>query len=44
MAQWERMVDVWYETVNYDRKTGRPKKELLQSLGLGDIAKELWKK
>ena len=25
--QWERMLDVWYETVGYDRKTGKPKKE-----------------
>ena len=24
--QWERMLDVWYETVGYDRKTGKPKR------------------
>jgi aldehyde:ferredoxin oxidoreductase len=44
MAQWERMLDVWYETVGYDRKTGKPKKETLQALGLDWLAKELWRK
>jgi len=44
MAQWERMLDVWYETVGYDRKTGKPKKETLMKLGLGALAKELWGK
>ena len=44
MAQWERMLDVWYETVGYDRKTGKPRKETLQKLGLDWLAKELWKK
>jgi aldehyde:ferredoxin oxidoreductase len=44
MAQWERMLDVWYETVGYDRKTGKPKKETLHNLGLDWLAKELWKK
>ncbi|HTK90138.1 MAG TPA: aldehyde ferredoxin oxidoreductase C-terminal domain-containing protein [Verrucomicrobiae bacterium] len=43
MDQWERMVDVWYETVGYDRKTGKPKRETLQKLGLDWLAKELWR-
>jgi hypothetical protein len=43
MDQWERMLDVWYETVSYDRKTGKPRKELLNSLGLEHIAKAIWK-
>ena len=30
MAQWEHMLDVWYETVGYDRKTGKPKHETLR--------------
>ncbi len=44
MAQWDRMLDVWYETVGYDRKTGKPTRETLQKLGLEWLAKELWKK
>ena len=43
MAQWERMLDVWYETVGYDRATGRPKPETLKKLGLDALSKELWK-
>jgi aldehyde:ferredoxin oxidoreductase len=34
MKRWEHMVDVWYETVGYDRKTGKPKPETLKKLGL----------
>ena len=44
MDQWERMVDVWYETVGYDRKTGKPTRETLKKLGLDGIAKDLWRK
>jgi aldehyde:ferredoxin oxidoreductase len=44
MAQWERMVDVWYETVGYDRKTGKPRRETLRALGLHALARELWKR
>ena len=43
MKQWEHMLDVWYETVGYDRKTGKPKKETLQALGLDWLARELWR-
>jgi hypothetical protein len=35
---------VWYETVGYDRKTGKPKRETLKSLGLDRIARDLWGK
>jgi len=42
MDQWERMLDVWYETVGYDRKTGKPKKDTLRALGLDWLAKDLW--
>jgi aldehyde:ferredoxin oxidoreductase len=42
--QWEHMVDTWYETVGYDRKTGKPKPETLRALGLDWLAKELWAK
>ncbi len=41
-AQWPRMLDVWYETVGYDRKTGKPKPETLKQLGLDWLAKDLW--
>jgi aldehyde:ferredoxin oxidoreductase len=39
---WERMLDVWYEMVGYDRKTGRPKPETLRALGLDDLIPALW--
>ena len=42
--QWDRMLEVWYETVGYDRKTGKPKKELLRSLDLDWLAKDLYGK
>ena len=42
MDQWERMLDVWYETVGYDSKTGKPTRETLKKLGLDWLAKDLW--
>ena len=39
---WERMLDVWYEMVGYDRKTGRPKPETLRALGLDVLIPALW--
>ena len=39
---WDRMIEVWYETVGYDRKTGRPKPETLRELGLEFVVEELW--
>jgi aldehyde:ferredoxin oxidoreductase len=42
MAQWERMLEVWYETVGYDRRTGKPLPETLQHLGLAWLAQDLW--
>ena len=36
------MLDIWYETVGYDRKTGKPLPKTLKSLGLDWLAKELW--
>ncbi len=41
-AQWEKMLDVWYETVGYDRKTGRPLPETLKRLGLEHIIPDVW--
>ncbi len=40
--QWEKMVDVWYKDVGYDRKTGKPLPETLKALGLDWLSKELW--
>ncbi len=42
MDQWERMLDVWYETVGYDRRTGKPLPETLKRLGLDELARDLW--
>ncbi len=39
---WEHMLDVWYETVGYDRKTGRPRPETLRALGLDELVPALW--
>ncbi len=39
---WDRMLEIWYETVGYDRKTGRPKPETLRELGLEFVVEELW--
>ena len=44
MKQWEHMLDVWYDTVGYDRKTGKPKRETLRNLGLDWLARDLWGK
>jgi aldehyde:ferredoxin oxidoreductase len=41
-AQWEKMVDVWYKDVGYDRRTGKPLPETLKSLGLDWLTKEVW--
>ena len=35
-------LDVWYETVCYDRKTGKPRRETLKTLGLDWLARDLW--
>jgi aldehyde:ferredoxin oxidoreductase len=42
--QWETMLDTWYATVGYDRKTGKPLPATLKGLGLDWLAKELWGK
>jgi aldehyde:ferredoxin oxidoreductase len=39
---WESMVASWYERVGFDRATGRPKIDLLKSLGLENVARDLW--
>ena len=39
---WDHMLDVWYECVGYDRKTGRPRPETLMALGLEGLIPALW--
>jgi len=41
-AHWERMLDLWYRTVGYDRVSGRPLPDTLRSLGLDRLVGELW--
>ena len=41
---WDSMVASWYERVGYDRATGNPNQDLLRSLGLNDVADQLWGK
>lgn len=41
---WEHILDVWYETVGYDRKTGRPLPEVLRQLELEHLIPDLWGK
>ncbi len=42
LAHWEGMLDRWYATVGYDRKTGRPLPQTLRSLGLSDVVPAVW--
>ncbi len=44
MDQWEKMLDIWYAGVGYDRKTGKPRPETLKKLGLDWLIKDLWGK
>jgi len=39
---WARMLEVWYEGMGYDRKTGRPKPETLRALGLEWMIPAVW--
>ncbi len=42
MDHWEKMLDIWYETVGYDRATGRPTVDTLTELGLVELIEPLW--
>jgi aldehyde:ferredoxin oxidoreductase len=42
MDQWDKMVDVWYQEVGYDRTTGKPLPATLNDLGLDWLSRELW--
>jgi aldehyde:ferredoxin oxidoreductase len=39
---WDRMLDIWYATVGYDRETGRPLPQTLHSLGLSRLVPAVW--
>lgn len=39
---WERMLEIWYDLVGYDRTTGKPKPETLRALGLERLVADLW--
>jgi aldehyde:ferredoxin oxidoreductase len=40
---WDAMVESYYRNMGWDRNTGKPFPETLRSLGLEDIADDLWK-
>jgi aldehyde:ferredoxin oxidoreductase len=42
--QWEKMLDVFYEQIGYDRKTTKPKPETLKALGADWLIPIFWKK
>jgi aldehyde:ferredoxin oxidoreductase len=39
---WDRMLDLWYEGMGYDRATGRPKPDTLRVLGLERMIPAVW--
>jgi aldehyde:ferredoxin oxidoreductase len=39
---FDEMIKAYYSARGWDPGTGRPTKEKLESLGLGDVAKDLW--
>ena len=42
LPHWDKMLGIWYETVGYDRKSGRPLPETLRALGLEEVIEPLW--
>lgn len=42
MASWEQMLDNYYETMGWDRRTGKPLPETLHKVGLDHVIKDLW--
>ena len=43
-AEWEKMLDVFYGEIGYDRKTTKPKPETLRALGAEWLVPVLWGK
>ena len=42
--QWEKMLDVFYAEIGYDRKTTKPKQATLKALGADWLIPIFWKK
>ena len=42
VPHWDYMLDNYYKLMGWDKKTGKPLPETLKSLGLDDVARELW--
>jgi aldehyde:ferredoxin oxidoreductase len=40
--QWEKMLDVFYNEIGYDRKTTKPRPETLKQVGAEWLVKEFW--
>ncbi|MBI2909141.1 MAG: hypothetical protein HYX92_15965 [Chloroflexi bacterium] len=40
--EWEKMLDIYYRDMGWDRLSGRPLPETLRSLGLEHVARDLW--
>jgi aldehyde:ferredoxin oxidoreductase len=43
MPHWSFMTDAYYKRMGWDGTTGRPLPETLRTLGLEDVARDLWK-
>ncbi len=39
---WDKMLEVFYKEVGWDKATGKPLPENLNKLGLEDVARDLW--
>ena len=42
MPHWNSMIDAFYHRMGWDKETGKPLPETLVSLGLEDVAADLW--
>lgn len=40
---WERMLDIYYKAMGWDRESGRPLPDTLKNLGLEELIPHLWK-
>ena len=42
MPAWDQMLDIYYQKMGWEGKTGKPLTETLNRLGLGDTIKDIW--
>ncbi|MFH1485672.1 MAG: aldehyde ferredoxin oxidoreductase C-terminal domain-containing protein, partial [Chloroflexota bacterium] len=40
--EWEKMLDIYYESMGWDRRTGKPLPATLRVLGLDDLVRDVW--